>query len=119
MMVRSGSNRIVFLVGRYAIKLPRARSWRGLLYGWLNNLNEAETGPRAGACPVVLSLFGGLIIAMRRAREMTFDEFGHLLDVEEFKAKTGLEVEAKPDSFGWLDGDIVAVDYGVPCDVRW
>lgn len=44
MMVRSGSNRIVFLVGRYAIKLPRARSWRGLLYGWLNNLNEAETG---------------------------------------------------------------------------
>jgi hypothetical protein len=116
--VRRGNNRVVILIGSYAVKLPRARSWRGLLYGMLNNINEAEA-QKPGACPVVASLGCGLVTIMRRARDLTDTEFDELVDVAGFKTITGLEVEPKRDSFGWLDGAIVAVDYGAPRELRW
>lgn len=116
--LRSGNNRVVLLVGRLALKLPRARSWRGLLYGMLNNINEAGASHRPGACPVLFSFGCGLLLVMRRAQELTDRDFA-AFDPATFCAETGLTVEPKADSFGLLSGSIVAVDYGLPQELRW
>lgn len=64
-------------------------------------------------CPVVFSIPGGWLIIMRRAKEMAVDEF---LDFNSRAwADKGTHVipcEHKANSFGWLDGKIVCIDYG-------
>jgi hypothetical protein len=115
----SGVTRYVVLVGRLAIKVPRLDyGWRLFLCGLLANMQEREfswTGwPEL--CPVVASLPGGWLVIMRRARLFTdaeFDRFdmkawGELAERED----RVIPVEAKSDSFGWLDGRVVAIDYG-------
>lgn len=120
LVVRKGWNRWVILTRRHAVKFPHAASWRRLLYGLLNNMNERESARRArqGACPVVFAMPGGLVNVMPRCRELTQAEF-EALDVDCFKRASGIEVEAKRDSFGWLGGELVAVDYGIPRELRW
>jgi hypothetical protein len=108
---RRGANRLVILTRRHAIKLPRVRSWRDFLYGLLNNLNEARDHQLGGRCPVVARLPGGFAIVMRRAEILSAREFERL-DYHGFCRAHRLVAEAKPDSFGILDGRVVAVDYG-------
>ena len=119
--VTLGHSRTVFLVGRYAIKVPVVcYGWRAFLRGLLANLSEAEwarwtDAARVRLCPVVTALPGGFALVMRRARPLSEAEFG-ALDVEAFLCYAGdplyrLPVEAKADSFGMLDGRVVAVDY--------
>jgi hypothetical protein len=103
----SGANRLVLLVGPWALKVPQVRSWRAFLFGLLNNLNEAEWSQEAGHCPVLLRGPGGLFIVMPRVRTLTPEEFASL-DVEALPPRP----ERKPDSFGWLGEQLVAVDYG-------
>lgn len=111
-----GRNRLVFLIGRYAIKVPSPRCWRDFLFGLLNNMNEREFCKAEAAkplcCPVLCSVPGGFAIVMPRVRTMTAEEFA-AFDHVAFKGKPEIvRAEPKPDSFGWLDGRIVAVDYG-------
>jgi hypothetical protein len=90
--------------------------WRGFLLGLLANMQERlfwETRwPQL--CPVVASTPGGFLLIARRARVMTRDEFARF-DFAGFTRRTDgslVPAEAKADSFGWLDGEVVAVDYG-------
>ncbi len=64
-------------------------------------------------CPVLFSLPGGWLVVMSRARPLTCYEF-NAFDTREFIERSDgvIPVEQKQDSFGWLDGRIVAVDYG-------
>lgn len=39
-MLRKGATRVVLLIGPYAIKVPRAYSWRTFLNGLLGNMQE-------------------------------------------------------------------------------
>lgn len=106
---RAGRNRWVILTRRWAIKVPRPTSWRAILFGLINNLNEAAWSREGtGRCPVRLAIPGGFAIVMPRVPIL--DEIA--FDVAAFNEAHGLRVEAKPDSFGLLNGQIVAVDYG-------
>ena len=115
MKVTSGATRTVLLIGRYAIKVPRCSSWRTFLNGLLANMQERQFA-RTGwpeLCPVLASLPGGWLLVMPRAAPMSDAEW---CDFEpeafcETESYT-LPVEHKQDSFGLLDGRVVAVDYG-------
>ena len=112
---RRGSTRVVFLVGRWAVKIPSWTEWRLFLLGLLANMQETRLSRCCWPelCPVLFALPGGFLIIMRRARELTDGEF-LALDHEGFIERGGyvIPVEAKSSSFGWLDGKIVAIDYG-------
>lgn len=125
-LCREGVTRIVLLVGPWALKFPRfgygyAMGLRGLLC----NLQERAiwTLGWPQLCPVLWAFPGGWLLVMRRARPLTEDEW-QALDFEAFRwhRKTEIKgermvegcvpVENKHDSFGIVDGRVVAVDYG-------
>jgi hypothetical protein len=113
MRLARGRNRVVVLTRRHAYKLPTPTSWPDFLFGLLNNMNEARRGKRGqqGYCPVVFALPGGWLTVMLRARPMLPAEWEGF-DAKAFCSRLGIKAEHKPCSFGWLNGRIVAVDYG-------
>lgn len=123
---RNGISREVILTKRYAYKFPKLRyGWKQFLHGLLANMQERSFA-KAGwpeLCPVVWSIPGGWLIVMRRAEPISEDDWqvlgwesAHPRDVlEPWISRSSnyvIPAERKPDSFGWLDGQIVAVDYG-------
>ncbi|QSA96603.1 hypothetical protein [Methylococcus sp. EFPC2] len=113
--VELGATRAVLLVGRMAIKVPRLSTWRTFLNGLLANMQEREFWRTRWAelCPVLFSLPGGWLVVMPRAKPLT-DADWCAFDTEEFIERSDgvIPVEEKQDSFGWLNGRIVAIDYG-------
>lgn len=89
--------------------------WRLFLHGLLANMQEAKFSKTGWPelCPVLFAFPGGFLIVMRRARPLTRSEFDSL-DLERWIEKEAYTIPAEPkmDSFGWLDGRLVAVDYG-------
>jgi hypothetical protein len=119
---KNGITRTVFLIGDYAVKIPCLRyGWRILLCGLLANLQEIEWSKTEWPelCPVLFSVRGGWLIVMRRARVMTDAEFVKF-DSREWAEKPDyrVPVEHKADSFGYLNGRIVALDYGGFCSIN-
>lgn len=124
-LVTAGSNRLVVLTRRHAIKVPNVRSWWTACWGLIDNMQERRAcglGPwgrrQDGVAPIVFSLPGGLLNVARRARPLTADEWASF-DPEAHCSRRfddgtpyRISAEPKPDSFGVLDGRIVAVDYG-------
>src|SRR5690349_20251022 len=109
--LRSGANRCTVLVAWWALKFPRASSWRSFLYGLLNNMNErwaAKVAPGHFHCPVLCAIPGGFCNVMPRCRPLSDGEWRTFDPV----SVASIEVERKPDSFGILNGRVVAVDYG-------
>lgn len=116
-----GTTRTVILIGGYAIKIPVFTEWRLFLSGLLANIQEV-TFSRAGwpeLCPVIWSIPGGWLVVMQRAEPLTREQFFALNYAEWIKGGKDLPkgewvipVENKQDSFGYLDGRLVAVDYG-------
>ncbi|MBZ9715514.1 hypothetical protein [Deinococcus multiflagellatus] len=111
--MRWGATRVVLLLGPWAVKWPNPATWRSFLQGLLANDQEtrfafADLG--WPLCPVLWALPGGAVLVQRRARPLTEAEFAALPR----EAWTDLQdlVEWKRDSFGVLDGQVVAVDYG-------
>ena len=111
-----GATRTVFLTKKYAIKVPTFKSWKLFLNGLLSNLQEREfcTTKWPELCPVLFSDPLGFIIIMPYAQPLDKDFFYDLFDYDSFTNKGDyiVPVENKLDSFGSLDGQIVAVDYG-------
>lgn len=112
-----GCTREVFLVGRWAIKVPQFRyEWRHFLQGLLANMQERQwwkNFPQPELCPVLWGVPGGWLIVMRRAQPMTRDQFD-AIDLEAWCDRGEWKVPAEPkmDSFGWIGDQLVAVDYG-------
>jgi hypothetical protein len=103
------------LTRRWAIKFPRPTEWRLFLHGLLGNMQERQFS-RIGweeLCPVLFSIPGGWMVVMPRAIPLT-DEEWEALDTYAFidKRDGRVPVEEKQSSFGWLNGRIVAIDYG-------
>jgi hypothetical protein len=121
---RDGVMREVFLVGRWAIKLPKlTRGWRNFLRGLLANIHERELSTLRWRtlCPIVFSVPGGWLNVMQRATPLTDDELAHF-DIGGFFYPENGEVipgEPKGSSIGWLDGRIVAVDYVRACVLQF
>lgn len=125
-MDRTGCTRVVFLVGRWAFKVPNFFEWRLFLKGLLANMMERLMWRNLSAdfqglkcldgvplCPVKFSLPGGWLVVMPRVRVLTDEEYEAPVHVRLKKAQF---VEQKSLSFGWwFDGEterIYAIDYG-------
>lgn len=116
--IKSGATRHVILWGNWAFKIPRLTGWVHFLNGLLANLQEKAFAPTSERlCPVLFSLPGGFLIVQARTEPLT-DEQWAALDKRSYRSFTSnrgigfLPVEYKRDSFGNLDGVLVAVDYG-------
>lgn len=109
--VFTGSSRIVLLVGCYALKLPRFTEWRLFLRGLLANMQEAMFGRSgmAGFCPVLFALPGGFLVVMPRCEPLEYEiDYAAFCDRGDYR----IPAEYKSESFGLLDGEVVAIDYG-------
>jgi hypothetical protein len=113
--MRSGATRHALLVGKYAIKIPIMNSgWEMFLCGILGNVQELKFHDCDPVfCPIVFSLPLGFLNVMLRVKELTEEEFDNLV-TDEFLGQHSVVIpcEIKRSSFGWLDGQIVAIDYG-------
>lgn len=110
-----GCSRQVLLIGRFAIKLPQTGyRWRNFVNGLLHNMNERDrwrwTRDRR-LCPVLWGDPFGFVLIMRRAETLRDGERTKAELAAQFRDEL-IRVEPKPCSFGWLDGRLVAVDYG-------
>lgn len=113
-IIKTGITRHVILIGTFAIKVPHFEyGWEKFLFGLLGNMQETRFSKTKDSrlCPILFSMPGGFLNIARRAelldRNITTKEYK--------KFKTGdiiIPVEKKSDSFGFLDGKLVAIDYG-------
>ncbi len=66
-------------------------------------------------CPIVFHI-PGLLNVMKRAKELTDTEYTVFKRTKRYKKLTDEFIvaitEDKSDSWGWLDGKVVAIDYG-------
>jgi hypothetical protein len=112
---RQGCTRIVILTKRYAFKIPNIEEYRLFLQGLLANMQEVvfSSAKYEGFCPVIFYLQFGLLIVMPRVKVLTDEEF-QKFDYETFRERYDYEIpsERKASSFGWLNDEIVAIDYG-------
>ena len=110
-----GATRTVFLVGKFAFKIPRMYSWKGFLQGLIANIQERlwSKAKHEKLCPVLFGLPGGFLVVMPRTTKLTVRQFKYL-GIQKWRDVDGVKipVENKHDSFGWLNNRIVAVDYG-------
>ncbi len=111
MEIRHGTTRTVLLIGRWAFKIPSFVEWRLFLLGLLANMQERKFTTLGDPllCPVIFQVPGGFLCVMPRCTPLTRHEYSeHLVELKNWP----LPVEHKLDSVGWLNGRIVAVDYG-------
>lgn len=117
MIILKGSTRWTFLVGRYAIKIPSCHSYKNFLWGLLGNIQEKSlsTLKSKKLCPVLFSIPGGFLSIYPKALRLSDDQFNSI-DFEEWTENKEegfkIPIENKICSFGILNGNIVAVDYG-------
>ncbi len=117
-LITAGATRYVLIVCGYALKFPRASSWRSFLAGLLHNMNERvfSTMKIDLLCPVVASVPGGFLNVMPVCQVSADCESLRIWrsaaeQHEQADVLLGI-VEMKPDSVGLLHGRPVAVDYG-------
>lgn len=122
---RQGCTRLVILIWGWAIKVPQYTSWRMFLNGLLGNLQEREFSSMKlpELAPVLFSIPGGWLNVMPRAEVVDLESPGEerfqMMDIwYQSTLGTGREellrdiVESKVDSFGVINGRVVAIDYG-------
>lgn len=120
-LLTHGATRYVLLIGSWAIKVPYCKfgnyeytGWIAFLNGLLANMQEAQfwTTKDDRLCPVIFHVPGGFLNVMKRAitlkEELEETEYLQFIDDGDFR----VPAENKADSFGWIDGNLVAVDYG-------
>lgn len=127
-MIKGGCTRTVFLIGKYAIKIPRLNyGWQLFLKGLLCNMQEVHfnTMKDDRMAPIYFSIPGGWLVVMARCKPLTDWQFKNEIDLDyfwnqefdhsDFQSDPNsfkIPVEYKQDSFGWYRGKIVAIDYG-------
>lgn len=115
---RKGSSREVIIVGKWVIKIPRLYSWETFLWGLLSNIQECEFG-RLGwpeLCPVTWAIPGGFLLIMPYCRIPDVEIFSEFvireIIINAEKYGRIIPAEIKPDSWGYYNDRLVAVDYG-------
>ena len=112
-----GSSRWVFVIGNFALKIPSLKSWRRFLYGLLANMQELEFNTMKEAqdklCPIKFYFPLGFLVIMPKVRVLKDGELT-MLQLQEFCINKTyvIPAEHKCDSFGYLNGKLVAIDYG-------
>ena len=116
-----GTKRIVLFIGPWALKIPRLRNWKNGLKANRYQAKLWEKGCAEGwsqLCPVRFNVGNGLCLVMARARPMSYEEFKtQFPSFEQWDAWMyvggikGLPGEYKPSTYGWINGQVVIVDY--------
>lgn len=116
---KTGGTRIVIITKRYAIKFPRFNSWMAFVQGMLSNMTEGQWKdyPDKHLCPIHYSNRFGLIVVMARAKEIE-NEGLFWCELESLYHSCSLnrdfyEYDAFPKNFGYYNGRLVKIDYGV------
>ena len=112
-----GSTRYVFFIWHYAFKIPSLYSWKNFLLGILANLQEIKFSKckdyKDKLCPIYFYIVGGLLIVMPKVRTLSENEIdSEILSNFIDDGIIHLPVENKDSSFGYLNGKLVAIDYG-------
>lgn len=111
----SGVFRRVVLVGNFAFKLPRLRNLRD---GMRCNRWERELWTRwrpvfrwGNLCPIFFADRFGLLVVMPRASQpVTVEEVDRCIG----DYYPDITAETKPADFGWVNGGVLVLDYGLP-----
>ena len=116
-----GATRMIILIGRFAVKIPRWLSWKHFLLGLIANMQERDFSAAKWPelCPVVWAAWGGWLSIMRRAEPLTDAHWENFKPTVVNGWTSGVEgdgyyvpCEPKMNSFGWYGGRIVCIDYG-------
>ena len=114
MEIKYGSSRTVILTKNYAFKLPYIGRWKNFLWGLIANMQEVDfnTLNDERLAKVIFHLPAGFLVVMKRAEPLK--EFNKKFFAGFCSRHKGLELptELKKDSFGYIDGKLVAIDYG-------
>lgn len=121
--IKEGTTRLVILTYNYAIKIPNYRNgWALFLHGILSNIQEYELSKgewhNSKLCPIYFYFIGGFCLIMPRAQRLELEEFLEMspdwrnIKYENTDSLGYIPVEWKPESFGKLGKQIVAIDYG-------
>ncbi len=118
MKIKKGTTRTVFLIGKYAIKIPRfwhkhnGHKWKTFIRGILANIDEDFWWKHAidkdKLCPIVFKSPLGCILVMLRAQELTDNEYNKDKLNKDF---AGLPLDNKQINFGKINNKIVLIDY--------
>lgn len=115
MIIKHGATRTVILTKKYAFKFPYIRRYKNFLLGLLANMQELEFDSLNDErlAKVIYHLPCGFLIVMKRAEPLTWFDKKFLACFCAKRIKGfALPVELKQDSFGYIDGKLVAIDYG-------
>lgn len=109
-VITSGTTRIVILTKNHAVKIPNfTYSYNNFIRGILANNQERYWWHQthwSTLCPVVFSMWGGLLIIMPRTQPLTQQQF------DQYQIPDYIPAEHKLSSFGMHNNQIVAIDYG-------
>lgn len=123
-LIKSGGTRWVILTRRYAIKFPIPTTWKRFVQGMLSNLTEGQWKDYQNKflCPIKYSNRFGLIVVMQRAKPVNHDGL-FWVELERLYAQSSnepgaiardfFEYDAYPKNFGYINGQLVKIDYGV------
>lgn len=115
MKVKDGCTRKVFIIWKFAIKIPQlSYQWRHFLLGLLANMQEKHFSDMNDnrMCPVFFCCWGGWLLIMPRCKSLTEIQFNSLNINDFWEGYFKVPVENKICSFGYYKGKIVAIDYG-------
>jgi len=113
-----GSTRRVFLIGRYAIKVAWADSWKNFLRGCVYNLDETTWSPvnSKNLTRIYWCSCTGLLSIHERVRPVR--HYGLFrVDLAEICATSFIDsyfwmLDSKPENFGYRGTTLVKLDYG-------
>lgn len=119
-MIKKGTTRTCFIIGKICFKFPTVSKWELFLLGILANLNEIKFEQALHPfTPKIYLSFKGLCNVVEAVDVIEEDDYLNLymelIDKKEYEnIKPILKnlVEEKPSSIGMKDGKIYAVDYG-------
>lgn len=110
----------MLLTKRYVFKIPRIGSWKQFVQGMLSNITEGQWKgyPNPHLCPISYSNCLGLLVVMHRAEPVQHTglfwvELEKILVEESTLDRDFFEYDAMPKNFGYLNGKLVKIDYGV------
>lgn len=114
---KKGCTRWVICIDNVAFKFPALTNWRMFNLGRKANIKEWErswlSDQRISYAKTLLCVRGGLLNIQQRAKMFSrsewLDRAGDIIIVKDVMFP---HVEMKMDSFGYINGKIVAVDYG-------
>src|SRR5262249_2798600 len=120
-MIRKGCTRTVIVVRRFALKLAFDKRGRRCNRFEANLFRCVDALRRAMLCPVLWCDPTGTALLMPTARPLTEPERDQLWKTDGFPdwdymsgGDQGEPFKWKPSDWGWLNGQLVALDYSSP-----